>query len=180
MLESIVNRVTWWDTHIFTAVFRLHANRNVLSACLRLISRSGNGPLYPAVALLVCLVAPAKASGFFTAACIAYGIELPLYKLIKNSVRRNRPCHALMGIQNLILPPDRFSFPSGHTAAAWVMTRLLGYFFPVLAPAASIWAGLVGFPRVYLGVHYPSDAFAGIALGLLRAIMPGIFIVLYF
>jgi undecaprenyl-diphosphatase len=64
------------------------------------------------------------------------------------------------------LPSDQFSFPSGHTAAAFAMATLVSFHFPILTLPVIIWALLVGFSRIYLGVHYPTDILAGIVIGV--------------
>jgi undecaprenyl-diphosphatase len=68
------------------------------------------------------------------------------------------------------MPSDRFSLPSGHTAAAWVIAILVALHYPILAIPVFIWATLVGISRVYLGVHYPTDILAGFILGTLSAV----------
>jgi membrane-associated phospholipid phosphatase len=59
------------------------------------------------------------------------------------------------------------SFPSGHTEAAFATATSLSIAFPkwyVIVPSY-IYAGSVGYSRMHLGVHYPSDVLAGVVIG---------------
>ena len=71
-----------------------------------------------------------------------------------------------INVDNLIEVPDRFSFPSGHTACSFIMATTLSYFFPFISLYMFFWAWMVGLSRVLLGVHYPGDVFAGILIGI--------------
>ena len=168
-MKTFVNTVTHWDIVFASAIFGLNG-RKVWSLAMPWISHTGNGYYYPAVPALMLLGDSQKAWTFFLAGLFAFAIELPLYKLLKNGIKRNRPCEVLSGVQGRISPSDRFSFPSGHTAAAFVMATLLSYFFPILSMPLFSWALLVGFSRIYLGVHYPTDILAGLVIGLLSAL----------
>lgn len=165
-MRPFVNNVHRWDALFFAAIFQLNSKR-ILCSVLPKISRSGDGYWYPFVAALMFLLNHEIAFRFLAAAAVAFGIELPLYKIIKNMVKRDRPFNTLKGIESRIIPSDKFSFPSGHTAAATIMAMLLSYFVPALALPAFIWAILVGFSRIYVGVHYPTDILAGLILGSL-------------
>ncbi|CAB1083999.1 putative membrane-associated phospholipid phosphatase, PAP2 superfamily [Olavius algarvensis Delta 1 endosymbiont] len=168
-MKTFVNSVSGWD-HIFAAaIFGLNG-RKVLAIAMPWVSHTGNGYYYPVVPAALLLIDAHKAWIFFLASLFAFGIELPLYKLIKNGIKRDRPCEALSNIHGRVSPSDQFSFPSGHTAAAFVMATLISYFFPLLSMPVISWALLVGFSRIYLGVHYPTDILAGMAVGLLSAL----------
>lgn len=169
-MRTIVNSITRWDILWLTAIFGLHGRR-LVAFLMPGISRTGNGYGYPLLAAVLLTVEPAIGRVFLTAAAAAFAVELPVYKLIKQSVKRDRPCEILPGVEGRVTPADQFSFPSGHTAAAFLVAILLGNAYPYFFPIAGAWALAVGFSRIYLGVHYPTDVVAGMVLGALSALL---------
>ena len=69
----------------------------------------------------------------------------------------------------LIKTPSSSSFPSGHSATAAAGALTLSALYPPCAPALVLAGVLVVLSRVYLGVHFPFDVLAGVAIGTLTA-----------
>jgi undecaprenyl-diphosphatase len=132
----------------------------------RWISRSADGWLYLLLALLFLATGAIDAAPFITLGSRAFALERTVYLLMKNTCRRRRPPDILPGFRSLVIASDRFSFPSGHTSAAFLFAGLCTQEFGVWAALLLYsWACCVGASRVFLGVHSPSDAAAGAILG---------------
>ena len=94
------------------------------------------------------------------------------FVIIKNWVARIRPYEMIDGLTLLVGKANDLSFPSGHTGSAFalavvvfmVMERKYGIIALVLA-------SLMGFSRLYVGIHYPSDVLGGIVLGVITSII---------
>lgn len=86
--------------------------------------------------------------------------------LLKETIKRPRPCDVLDGVRLLVACPETFSMPSGHAAGIFAFTAPF-YFFTRdrLRHALLAIAVLVSLSRPYAGVHYPSDVVLGALLG---------------
>lgn len=85
---------------------------------------------------------------------------------LKYAVNRPRPYVTYPSIDN-VMDPDSPSFPSGHTSDAFATATSVSLAFPkwyVITPSF-LWAGFVGYSRMHVGVHYPSDVLAGAIIG---------------
>jgi len=140
-------------------------NYNLLIQLAKQISRSGDGLLQ--IVLPAGLVAlNADDSLLFLKMVVAgFLIERPLYWLLKNSLKRRRPPEAIPSFQSVITASDKFSFPSGRTAAAFLLATLALLVYGSSAWILLPWAICVGASRVVLGVHFPGDILAGATLG---------------
>lgn len=140
-----------------------HKHRDRLARISRVVSFSADGPLYVLAGVCFLIlqnwqIAKLLAAGFL--------IERSCYTLFKILFKRNRPPAAIPGFKSAVEPSDQFSFPSGHTSAAFLMACSISYFFPFMAWVLYPWACSVGMARVFLGVHFPTDILAGAVLGI--------------
>jgi len=165
---KLIYSVHKYDVFIFTRLMNAGVYR-YLALFSRYISRTGDGHLY--LLLMVFLyLKEGWQSPFLQTLALALFIERPVYFVLKNGFKRNRPQAALKDFHSLVTPSDQFSFPSGHTSAAFLVTTITGFFIPVLLLPLLLWATLVGFSRVVLGVHFPTDTLVGMALGISVAV----------
>ena len=129
---------------------------------------SGNDYFHPALLILgSLLIWKGGKRGLICVIMLALIVPLDdgLVGQIKKAVGRDRPFLALHDVHLLVGKGGSFSMPSGHTAN-WFCATMVAYIYYrrsvwVMLPLAMI----VGFSRIYNGVHYPGDVLAGAALG---------------
>lgn len=90
---------------------------------------------------------------------------------IKHYFRRRRPFINVVRAVVVGKKPGSYSFPSGHSAAAFAGAWLLSRHYRRYTAVFYTIASLVGFSRVYLGAHYPSDVLSGAASGTLLSMI---------
>lgn len=87
--------------------------------------------------------------------------------IIKHIIKRKRPFIDEEGNDLLIAKPITYSFPSGHTSSSFAAVGILIATSNSLSICFLIWAILIGFSRIYLKVHYFTDVFIGMILGII-------------
>ena len=113
-----------------------------------------------------------KQDGLYIASSTA--VSYLLDYAIKKLVKRPRPFLTDLKLTP-VYRPGEYSFPSGHTSSTFGMTTALWRSYPrwyVIAPSL-LWSSAVGYSRMYLGVHYPTDVGSGAALGIGSALGMG-------
>ncbi len=160
-IESIVR----FDLAVSTFCLQHKFNRQVATIS-KTISRSGDGDLYLILGLLCWWLHPQVGGMFLAAGLVAFAFELPIYWTLKNGFKRRRPSDLCELLSAFITPSDRYSLPSGHTAAGFVMATLISTFFPQWAWLGWCWGTLIGASRILLGVHFLTDVVIGAGLGI--------------
>ncbi len=130
-------------------------------------TRGGDGWLW--YALGAVLLAAGGREGLLAAgesAAAAAG-AIALFQYLKRKAGRRRPCELQPHCWARVLPPDEFSFPSGHAMTAFAVVTPVAAHFPETAPVLFACAVSIGLSRVALGMHFLSDVLAGGALGWL-------------
>lgn len=128
-------------------------------------SRAGDGWLWIAIgAVLLCFGGDRRYDAL-GAAFLSMASGLGMFWLLKRLTGRERPCSMEAHCWSKLLPPDRFSFPSGHTITAFAVAVPLGLFYPSLLAGLIFCAVSVALSRVLLGLHFLSDVLAGILIG---------------
>jgi undecaprenyl-diphosphatase len=92
-----------------------------------------------------------------------------LNALFKYAVQRDRPPTVILDPKPLMEVPTTSSFPSGHTSTSFACAYVISRLAPRLTIPVFVLAALIGFSRVYVGVHYPLDFVAGAIFGLIVA-----------
>lgn len=129
-------------------------------------TRCGDGWLWYALVLLVFLEGGEARYRASTAATLAVIWGVVLFSVLKRICKRPRPRFACLRVDDgFPVPPDIFSFPSGHTITAFAMAVSLFHYYPAMTPILLFAACSVAASRVLLGMHYPSDVVAGALIG---------------
>jgi undecaprenyl-diphosphatase len=161
----LLKRLEQWDQASFYRLFNRSSSRLIFNMSFWL-SKTADGPLYLLLSAALLAAEISAAQAFSKLLICSFAIELPLYLLLKNSIKRARPADVLAAFTHAhIVPSDRFSLPSGHTAGAFVLATAVAIYFPHLLLLAIGWAFSIGLCRILLGVHFPFDVIAGAILG---------------
>ena len=159
-------KIKMLDLDLKGCVYLNHLSQSQrIALFFKTISRLGDGPFWYIMLLSV-----------WTMQGVAYGLNILylvvmgsigtlIYKFLKNKTTRPRPYQVHQVIVLGERPLDHFSFPSGHTLHAVMVTITLGYIQPLLLILMLPFTILVALSRMVLGLHYPSDVIVGAIIG---------------
>lgn len=128
-------------------------------------TRMGDGWLWYSLGAILLAVGGPRGYAAVGAAGSAAIFGIFVFKALKRLSRRSRPCQLQPHCWATILPPDQFSFPSGHTMTAFSIALVVSYFYPTLEWPLYFLAISIALSRIVLGMHFLSDVLAGALLG---------------
>lgn len=131
-----------------------------------LSTRMGDGWLWYGLGTILLLDGGSQRFAAVGAAGSAAILGIFVFKALKHLSQRPRPCQLEPHCWSNVLPPDRFSFPSGHTMTAFSVALVVSYFYPSLEWLLVFLALSIAISRIVLGMHFLSDVLAGIVLGV--------------
>lgn len=164
MQTSVIHWVELGDHRLMRQVNRWRPPR-WLRLWMMAATRCGDGWLWYGIGALVLLFGGPERFVALLATFTAVGTGIALFLKLKRLFGRKRPCALEPNCWATLLPPDQFSFPSGHTITAFAVAVSLGTFYPAMLAGLLFCAASVACSRVLLGMHFLSDVIAGGLLG---------------
>ncbi len=147
-----------------------NVRNDVLTPIMKFITTTGNkGIIWIAIALILLAIPKTRKAGILVGFSLL-GSLLVNNIVLKNAVARIRPYEVVDGLQLLVRKATDFSFPSGHTGSSFAAAVMMCLVLPKrYGIPALIYAFLMGFSRLYVGIHYPTDVLTGALTGTLCA-----------
>jgi len=166
MLNGNINK---FDNYIFNYVKTIR-NESLTNILIFITNMGGTIGLFFITLVTVIILFLLKKRKFAIAITLNILISTSTYVILKNIIQRARP-----DIQERLIEETGFSFPSGHSTNNIAFYCLAIYLIyknvkskkarNMLCIILSIIPISIGFSRIYLRVHYPSDVLAGFCLG---------------
>ncbi len=151
--HSVMRRANNWEAPRWVRLY-------VISA-----TRGGDGWLWYAMGLAILVLGGKERFQAVGAAGIASVLSILMFLWLKRLTGRRRPCQIEPHCWATLLPPDQFSFPSGHTMTAFAVAIPLSLFYPTLVIGLFFCALSIATSRILLGMHFLSDVVAGALIG---------------
>jgi undecaprenyl-diphosphatase len=132
-------------------------------------TRGGDGWLWYAMSLTILVFGGPDRYSALLAAGAAAGAGTLLFLALKRAAKRRRPCVYAEHCWATLLPPDQFSFPSGHSINAFSFAMAFSLYYPSWTIGLLFCAFSIAASRVILGMHFLSDVVVGAGVGTMLA-----------
>ena len=151
------------DSKLFLKIFKDN-RKDPVKSFMKFMSRMGDGYIWMIIYLIFYMFRIDYAGLYFSRAVTGIFICIFLFLYIKSFFSRTRPYKKHEKVP-IMYPPDKHSFPSGHTMVAFSVSFSMGSYSLYSALLFYPIASLIAFSRVYVGLHYPFDVVFGIIFG---------------
>ncbi len=151
--HALMRRVNRWRAPLWIRLWMVCA------------TRGGDGWLWYAMCAVVLLFGGAERWQAVGAAMLAGTVGVLLFIRVKKITGRRRPYTIEPHCWSTLLPPDQFSFPSGHTITAFAFAAPLISHYPDSVWGLGFCALSIAASRILLGMHFLSDVLAGALIG---------------
>lgn len=149
---------------------RFNIQNNILDKIMPLITKLGDmSILWLIISFIFLINKTYRKYGILIIASLILCIVV-CNLIMKPLFARVRPCDANSIMNLLISRPKDFSFPSGHTMSSFAAATIIFSANTKLGVLSLLIATLIGFSRLYLYVHYPSDVLVGLFMGVFLSI----------
>ena len=160
---SIIKFMSQIDDKLFLKIFKDN-RKGYFKSFMKLMSRLGDGYVWAFLYFSLYMFRIKYAILYFARAAAAVFICIFVFLYIKSFFSRMRPYKKHDKVP-IMYPPDKHSFPSGHTMVGFAISFSVGSYSFGSAILFYTIASLIAFSRVYVGLHYPLDVICGIVLG---------------
>ncbi|MBZ5642399.1 MAG: phosphatase PAP2 family protein [Acidobacteriia bacterium] len=152
--HDVMRRVHHWRAPRWLRVWMISA------------TRLGDGWIWYSVGIALLFFGGDLRFVAIAASAAAEAAAVGLFRIVKNANKRKRPCQLEAHCWSNVLPPDQFSFPSGHSMSAFAIAVPLCIFYPELQAPLLVLSVSIAVSRVILGMHFVSDVVVGSLLGI--------------
>ena len=177
MYNSLITWIMHYNTVLFYSI-NLGMENGFLNMLMPALTDFGSFIAWGIICGLIYLFGGSKSKQIAILGLAALILGNAVVYVLKYVVAEPRPFLVLGNVHQLVPESEVYSFPSGHSASSFAVATILGLkyslnfknkrfrlIYPLIAFAA-----LIGFSRVYIGVHYPLDVVFGALIGVLSAL----------
>ena len=158
-----------WEFKLLDRIYELHTP--VLDGFMKFVSFLGNkGWFWILLTLLFIAMPKYRRTGFKMAVSLVLMTVIG-NMIIKPLVGRVRPYEVNTAVELIVAKLSSYSFPSGHTFGSFAAAVVLFINHKKIGIPALVLAVLIGFSRMYLYVHFPTDVLAGAVFGVITAVI---------
>lgn len=177
MYSSLITWIMHYNTVLFYSI-NLGMENGFLNMLMPALTDFGSFIAWGIICGLIYLFGGSKSKQIAILGLAALILGNAVVYVLKYVVAEPRPFLVLSNVHQLVPESEIYSFPSGHSTSSFAVATIFGLkyslnfknkrfrlIYPLIAFAA-----LIGFSRVYIGVHYPLDVVFGALIGILSAL----------